>query len=94
MFLVLYFHQKCRKKLNSSTLKKNGKGKKNFKILIFKLSNMKIKEMIALGIMIIIAAAIITGIMAVCNGASFGTWLGMFIVLLIGIGIIIFMMAG
>lgn len=54
---------------------------------------MKIKEMVALGIMIIVAAAIITGIMAICSGASFGTWLGMFIVLLIGAGIIIFMMA-
>jgi hypothetical protein len=55
---------------------------------------MKIKEMAALGIMMIVVAAIITGIMAICSGASFGTWLGMFIVLLIGIGIIIFMMAG
>ena len=49
--------------------------------------------MIALGIMIVVAAAIITGIMAVCSGASFGTWLRMFIVLLIGAGIIISMMA-
>ena len=49
--------------------------------------------MIALGIMIVVAAAIITGVMAVCSGASFGTWLGMFIVLLIGAGIIISMMA-
>ena len=54
---------------------------------------MKIKEMIALGIMIVVAAAIITGIMAVCSGVSFGTWLGMFIVLLIGAGIVISMMA-
>ena len=49
--------------------------------------------MMALGIMIIVAAAIITGIMAICSGASFGTWLGMFIVLLIGAGIVISMMA-
>lgn len=55
---------------------------------------MKIKEMIALGIMIIVAAAIITGFIAVCDGMSFGAWLGMFIILLILVGIVIFMMAG
>lgn len=55
---------------------------------------MKIKEMIALGIMIIVAAAIITGIMAICSGMSFGAWLGMFVILLILAGIVIFMMAG
>lgn len=55
---------------------------------------MKFKEMLAFGIYIVAIAAIITGIIAVCNSMSFGTWLGMFVILLILAGIVIFMMAG
>lgn len=55
---------------------------------------MKIKEMIALGIMVVVMAAIITGFIAICDGMSFSAWLGMFVILLILAGIVIFMMAG
>ena len=44
-------------------------------------------------ILLVIAIAIITGIMAIGLGASFGEWVGMFISLLAGIVILILIMS-